>query len=136
MVSIHVAYDGGKSCTLTHDDSGAVIRTTAPKDVGGEGNAFSPTDLVASALAACIITTMAMFAERNGLELTGSKVHVTKEMSTDAPRRIVGLPVTVTLPANNVPADIREKLEIVGHTCPVAKSLAAGVNAPITFVYE
>ncbi len=136
MVSIHITYDGNKACSLTHDDSGSTIRTTAPKDIGGEGTTFSPTDLVAAALGSCVLTTIGMFAERNEIDLTGCGIHVTKEMTTEAPRRIARLAATVTLPADGVPEGFRERLEKIAHTCPVAKSLGPDVELPMAFEYR
>lgn len=132
MVEIDVRYDGGKKCSLRHQE-GPTLQTDAPKDIGGDASAFSPTDMVAGALAACVLTTMAMWAERHGLELTGITAHVEKEMQT-SPRRIARLPVTVTLPAS-VPADLRPALERVGHLCPVHASLHPDVEAPIEYLY-
>ncbi len=134
MVEISVRYAGSKKCELEHPE-GATLRTDAPKDIGGEASAFSPTDLVAAGLASCILTTMAMFAERNGLDLTGATAKVEKHMTTPpAARRIGKLPVVVTLPSS-VPAEWRERLERVGHTCPVHASLHAEVEAPIEYRY-
>lgn len=134
MVEIKVRYSGSKKCDLQHPE-GATLRTDAPKDIGGDASAFSPTDLVASGLASCILTTMAMFGERHGIDLTGATATVEKHMSQPpAPRRIARLPVVVTLPAS-VPAEMRERLERVGHTCPVHASLHPEVDAPITYRY-
>lgn len=134
MLTIHVAYAGNKKCDLVHPE-GPTLRTDAPKDIGGEASAFSPTDLVAAGLASCILTTIGMFAERHGLSIAGAKATVEKHMTTPpAPRRIGRLPVVVTLPAS-IPADMRERLERVGHTCPVHASLHPEVDAPITYVY-
>lgn len=135
MVEIKVRYSGSKKCDLQHPE-GATLRTDAPKDIGGDASAFSPTDLVASGLASCILTTMAMFGERHGIDLTGATATVEKHMSQPpAPRRIARLPVVVTLPAS-VPAEMRERLERVGHTCPVHASLHPEVDAPITYHYS
>lgn len=134
MVEIKVRYSGGKKCDLKHPE-GATLRTDAPKDIGGDASAFSPTDLVASGLASCILTTMAMFGERHGIDLTGATATVEKHMSQPpAPRRIARLPVVVTLPTS-VPTEMRERLERVGHTCPVHASLHPEVDAPITYRY-
>lgn len=135
MVEIRVAYSGNKKCELHHPE-GAVLRTDAPKDIGGDASAFSPTDLVGAGLASCILTTIAMYAERNGLSVAGATARVEKHMSTPpAPRRIARLPVRVTLPAS-VPAEWREKLEKVGHACPVHASLHPEVDAPIIYEYR
>jgi putative redox protein len=134
MVTIAVRYSGNKKCDLRHPE-GATLRTDAPKDIGGDASAFSPTDLVASGLASCILTTMAMFAERHGIDLSGATATVEKHMSAPpAPRRIARLPVVVNLPAS-VPHDMRERLEKVGHSCPVHASLHPEVDAPIEYRY-
>lgn len=134
MVTIETTYIGHKKCDLTHPE-GATLRTDAPKDIGGDATAFSPTDLVAAALASCILTTIAMWGERHNLDITGATASVEKHMTTPpSPRRIGRLPVTVRLPAS-VPPEMRERLEKVGHSCPVHASLHAEVDAPITYVY-
>lgn len=134
MVTIAVAYSGNKKCELVHPE-GALLRTDAPKDIGGEASAFSPTDLVAAGLASCIVTTMAMFAERHGQSLAGARASVEKHMSVaPAPRRIARLPVVVTLPAS-IPAEFRERLERAGNSCPVHASLHPEVDAPIEYRY-
>lgn len=134
MVTISATYVGNKKCALTHPE-GAKIGTDAPKDIGGDASAFSPTDLVASALASCILTTVAMYAERHGLDITGASATTQKHMSVPpAARRIAKLPTVVTLPAR-VPAEMRERLEKVGHSCPVHASLHPEVDAPIEYRY-
>ena len=132
MVEIDVRYDGDKKCSLAHPE-GATLRTDAPKDIGGDASAFSPTDLVAAALASCVLTTIAMFAERHELDLAGMTAHVGKEMS-QSPRRIARLPLVVTMPAS-VPAEMRATLERVGNGCPVHASLHPDVDAPIEYRY-
>jgi uncharacterized OsmC-like protein len=134
MVEITARYSGGKKCELKHPE-GAVLRTDAPRDIGGEASAFSPTDLVAAGLASCILTTMAMYAERHGIDLTGATASVEKHMTAPpAPRRIGRLPVVVRLP-ESVPPEMRERLERVGHTCPVHASLHPEVEAEIEYRY-
>ena len=132
MVEIAVVYTGGKKCALTHQE-GPTLTTDAPRDIGGDASAFSPTDLVASGLAACILTTIAMWAERHALDVTGMTAHVGKEMQA-SPRRIARLPVMVRIPAG-FPEDMRERLERIGHACPVHASLHPEIDAPIDYVY-
>ena len=132
MVKIEAVYNGQKKCTLIHQE-GALLQTDAPRDIGGEASAFSPTDLIAAGLASCILTTIAMFVERKGLELTGLSAHVGKEMGEN-PRRIARLPVIVTLPAF-LDTEMRAVLERVGHTCPVHQSLHPDIDAPIEYQY-
>ena len=133
MVEIEARYDGDKKCSLSHQE-GALLNTDAPKDIGGEASAFSPTDLVAAALASCVLTTVAMYAERHGLDLSGMTAHVGKEMNP-SPRRIGRLPLTVCLPAS-VPEAMRPDLERAAHGCPVHASLHPDVDAPIEMRYE
>lgn len=134
MVNIHVSYAGSKKCDLVHPE-GAKLRTDAPRDIGGDATGFSPTDLVAAGLASCILTTIAMWGERNGVDISGATASVEKHMTTPpAPRRIGRLPVVVTLPAS-VPVEMRERLEKVGHSCPVHATLHPDCDAPIEYRY-
>lgn len=135
MLTINVRYSGHKKCECVHPE-GATLRTDAPKDIGGDASAFSPTDLVATGLASCILTTMAMWGERHGIDLSGATATVEKHMSQPpAPRRIARLPVTVHIPAKAVPGDMRERMEAIGHKCPVHASLHPEVDAPIIYKY-
>ncbi len=133
MVEMSAIYLGDKHCELQHGPSKSKLETDAPKDNNGRGENFSPTDLVGAALASCILTTMAIMAEKGGLSMKGATARVTKEMQA-SPRQIAKLPVTVDMPAGLQPTD-RKRLEAAAHTCPVHRSLNAGVQAPISFVY-
>src|ERR1043165_9545587 len=92
MVQVSVKYSGDLHCDATQGPSQAKISTDAASDNKGKGEAFPPADLVATALAPCISTTMGIKAEDLGLDLRGMTVSVQKEMSKDGPRRIVSLP--------------------------------------------
>ena len=133
MVEIKARYDGNKKCSLTHAE-GATLETDAPKDIGGEASAFSPTDLVAAALASCVLTTVAMYAERHELNLDGMTASVGKEMIA-SPRRIGRLPLTVHLPAS-VAEDVRPHIRRIAYACPVHASLHPDIDAPIELVYD
>lgn len=135
MVEVNVTYDGGLRCRAQHGPSGTVLTTDAPKDNMGKGEAFSPTDLVATALATCIATTMAIVANRKGYDLPPMTVHVEKHMTSAPPRRIERLPVVVTIPLPKDHPD-RELLESAGRGCPVHRSLHPDVQAPIEFVWN
>jgi len=128
-------YLGQLRTEVTHLASGTVIQTDAPTDNHGRGEAFSPTDLVCVALGSCIITTMGIVAQRHALALEGSSYAVTKHMSTDAPRRIVQIDVTLQLPAALAPAD-RALLERTAHSCPVALSLHPALKQNLVFEYS
>ena len=134
MVSISIEYTGNLHCNATHGPSGSELATDAPTDNQGKGEAFSPTDLVATALGICIATTMAIVAERHEVELKGMTVEVSKEMA-DAPRRIGRLTTKVHVP---LPADHpqRELLEKTALGCPVHRSLAAEMERPTEFFWE
>jgi uncharacterized OsmC-like protein len=135
MVNISVEYTGDLHCDATHGPSQAKIVTDAPLDNKGKGEAFSPTDLVATALGTCMSTTMAMKAQELGLDLRGMTVSVQKEMSKDAPRRIVALPAEVHIPLpKNSPA--REALEQAALNCPVHKSLPVEISRPTKFFWQ
>lgn len=134
-LKMSVVYSGDKHCALVHEPSGSRIETDAPKDNQGKGERFSPTDLVGAALASCVLTTMAIVAERDGISIAGATAEVEKEMVSQPSRRIGSLPLKVTLPAS-IAADYRGKLERVAQNCPVRKSLHPDVSTPIEFVYR
>jgi putative redox protein len=134
MVEVDAVYEGKLRCRVTHGPSGQAIQTDAPKDNAGEGAAFSPTDLVAAALGSCLLTTMGIVARRHGLELTGTRVHVVKEMTAQPSRRISQLSATVTF-AQPIAPSSRSLLERAALSCPVHHSLHPDIEAPVRFVY-
>ena len=135
MVEINVSYEGGLRCTAVHGPSRTELLTDAPVDNMGKGESFSPTDLMATALATCIATTIGIVAQRKGCDVAGMRVHVEKHMSTDSPRRIAKLPVKLWMP---LPPDHPERplLEKTAHGCPVHQSMHPDVQMPIEFVWE
>jgi putative redox protein len=122
MVTITTSYDGQLHCKAVHGPSGKTLETDAPVDNHGKGESFSPTDLVATALGTCYLTTMGIQAESHNLKLKGTKVTVEKHMSTDQPRRIVKLVVKVDF-CKGLPLNKRGLLEAVALNCPTSKSL-------------
>jgi uncharacterized OsmC-like protein len=130
MVESSGIYQGEKHCELTHGPSGAKIHTDAPKDNNGRGEAFSPTDLLGAALGSCILTTMAIFAEKEGLSIQGASYKVQKEMSTTPPRKVVGLAVQITMP-KGIPEASRAKLMAWAEGCPVHRSLNHDIAMPL-----
>jgi uncharacterized OsmC-like protein len=133
-VDISVAYLGKFSCRAVHGPSGSVLETTAPKDNGGDGSKFSPTDLVATALGACVATIMAMTAERRGIDLRECEIRVEKHMTTEPPRRIARLPVHVKFP-RRLTADDEKALHAAAHGCPVHRSIHPDIDSPIVFEF-
>ncbi len=135
-VEIDVVYQGDLHCEARHGPSGATLLTDAPTDNGGKGEAFSPTDLCATSLGSCVVTTMGLLANRIGVDIAGTKVHVVKEMVADPVRRIGALLVTVTFPpGKSYSPEDRKRLEGAAWSCPVKRSLHPDLKAPITFVY-
>ena len=132
MVTISSSYDGGLRCTAKHGPSGITLITDAPVDNHGKGESFSPTDLVATAVANCMITVMAIAAERHGLDVKGTSVTIGKEMSADVPRRITGLRSVMTIP---LPSDHPQRalLEGAALSCPVKKSIAPEIDSSVEF---
>lgn len=133
-VKITGEYEGELHCSARHDPSGNVLATDAPKDNQGRGEAFSPTDLVATAFGTCIATTMAIYARKHGLELKGVRFETVKEMSADAPRRIVRLATQIWMPISETHPQA-EKLRQVAESCPVHQTLHPSVERPITFYW-
>jgi len=123
----------GLGCRLTHGPSGAAIGTVPPKDNGGTGESFSPTDLVGAALAGCALSTMALVAQREGLSWGDARAAVEKVM-TSAPRRIGELTLVIEMP-REVRPEHRARLEEAARTCPVARSLHPDVKVPMEFRY-
>ncbi|MFZ9621510.1 MAG: OsmC family protein, partial [Prochlorococcaceae cyanobacterium] len=93
MTTITSRYDGALRCRASHGPSGSTLETDAPTDNQGQGERFSPTDLVATALSTCILTIMGIVAERHGWSLEGASARVEKTMSVEPPRRIALLEV-------------------------------------------
>lgn len=127
-----VTYDANLRTTCLHLQSGSSFETDAPSDNKGQGARFSPTDLIATGLGACLITTMGIKAETMDIKLDGAKVDVTKVMMSD-PRRIGKIVIAVTMPALNLNEKTIEILERVGRTCPVERSLHPDMELDISF---
>lgn len=126
-------YKGGLGVDLTHGPSGAKMSTAAPVDNQGDGSSFSPTDMVAAGLGACMLTLIAIVGERDNLDLSGLAVEGEKHM-TGPPRRIEKVDIRITMPAGLSPAQ-RTKLEKAALTCPVKNSLGPDVETPVSFDY-
>jgi uncharacterized OsmC-like protein len=132
MVKIRVAYEGNLRTSAVHDESGAVIKTDAPKDNHGKGKLFSPTDLLGAALGTCILTVMGIMAERLKVSLKGMRATVEKEMAKVPSRKVGRLVVHVYCPST-FDQDITTKLEQTGIGCPVHHSLHPDVQQEVVF---
>jgi uncharacterized OsmC-like protein len=132
-----ILYEGNLRCKAQHLQSGTSIETDAPTDNKGKGERFSPTDLVCTALATCIITTMAIKTDTMGIELKGTSINVKKHMVTDPIRMIGAIDVEINFPKSLI---LEEKdqviLKRVGDNCPVTKSLHPDVKLNIVYNYN
>ena len=135
MVTATVKYPGELRTEATHIKSGNTLITDAPTDNHGKGEAFSPTDLVATALASCMISIMGIVSMKEGITKTdGTTAEVTKVMYAE-PRRIGEIHVTLKFPKNNFTEKEKKMYEHAAYTCPVAKSLHPDLKQVITFVW-
>lgn len=134
MPTVKTTYLGDLRTDSTHLQSGNNLITDAPTDNMGKGEAFSPTDLLATATGTCILTTMAIVAQRDEIELAGSEVEVTKIMTQTPPRRIARLEINLKMKSNIAlsPEQI-QKLENTAHKCPVSLSLHPDVEQVLMF---
>ena len=130
--SIENIYLGQLRTKSKHLESSDVIITDAPTDNNGKGGAFSPTDLVASALCSCMTTVMGICAEKNNFELPVSTSYVTKIMQSH-PRRISKIIIEINFDKNNLSDQQKEKLVAVAKGCPVAQSLSSDLIQEVKF---
>lgn len=117
-----ILYKGHLRCECTHLQSGTKIETDAPTDNRGKGEKFSPTDTLCVSLATCIITTMGIRALDMNIDLTETKIEVTKHMLSE-PRRIGGIDIILRIPPIGLDDKTKEILEKIGNNCPVMKSI-------------
>ena len=133
MIS-RVEYKGELRTEAVHLKSGKTIITDAPIDNQGKGEAFSPTDLVATALGSCMITIMGIVAEREGIILNGTTAEVEKVMDT-SPRRIGEVKIKIKF-IQKLNRDQRDKLERAAKSCPVSGSLSENLKETVEFIYS
>ena len=130
MTLIKTIYKGNLRTEIEHHDSGAKIITDAPLDNNGKGEAFSPTDLFASSLGACILTIAGMAAEGHGFSIDGATIETVKVMAAN-PRRVSELCLDITFPKRYSDKEMR-LIEAAIKTCPVANSLHPDIIKSIT----
>jgi len=135
MATSKVSYTGRLRTECTHLRSGTIIITDAPVDNNGKGEAFSPTDTVATGLASCMITMMGIHAGKSNMDIDGTTAEVTKIMAS-APRRISEVHVKITVKDNGLSEKDKVILERIARTCPVAKSLHPDIIQQISFTYD
>mgnify|MGYP003575114779 CR=1 FL=1 len=133
MTSI-VTYEGELRTNCTHLRSQSPIETDAPVDNNGKGERFSPTDLLATSLASCMITVMGIKARSLGFDLNGIKIEVEKIMKAE-PRRVSGINLTFHIPETLKDLDDKQKqiLKHTGDTCPVMKSIHPDIEVLVNW---
>jgi putative redox protein len=130
-----VVYIGDLRTAATHLQSGSIIETDAPTDNQGKGARFSPTDLVATALASCIATTMAIVGRTHDITVDGMQCEVEKIMAAD-PRRIAEIKINLSFPMSKPYTDREKKLlEHIANTCPVHQSLHPDLKKTVVFIW-
>ncbi|MBL7843078.1 MAG: OsmC family protein [Cyclobacteriaceae bacterium] len=132
MTTLTTVYLGGLRTESTHTRSGNVLITDAPVDNNGKGEAFSPTDLVCTALSTCMLTTMGIWAAREGVDISGMRTEVIKVMSSN-PRKIAEIQVKLSQKNLVATNDQKEKLKDIALHCPVALSLHDSVKQLVEF---
>ena len=130
-----VIYKGDLRCECTHLQSGTIIETDAPTDNRGKGERFSPTDSLCVALATCMITTMGIRATDMQVDLSETRLDVTKHMLSD-PRRIGKIEITLHLPALNLDEKDKMVFQKIGDNCPVMKSLHPDLEVITEYIWK
>ena len=133
MNTFEIKYDGNLRTSAQHLDSGEVIYTDAPKDNHGLGESFSPTDLVCTSLASCMLTIMEIAVQKHGVSIKGTKAKVKKTMKSN-PRMIAQIDVLLEFP-QDYETKIKTILERAALNCPVHKSLSSEVKKNLEFFY-
>lgn len=134
MATSTITYQGNLRTEATHLRSGNKIITDAPVDNRGKGEAFSPTDLMATSLASCMLTIMGIRAADKGLDITGATAEMTKVMASD-PRRIARIEITIKMPENNFTDKEKKIIEAASHGCPVGKSIHPDLEEVIEIIW-
>ena len=133
-VRINGSLTDGLTGEHEHGPSGDKLRTTAPKDNGGTGAHFSPTDLLATSLGSCMVTIMALAAKKMDLVIDGTTFSVDKHMTAEAPRRVSKLAVAIHVP-NELPDNQQEALAQAAKGCPVCRSLSPEIEIEVGFTF-
>ena len=134
MTKMSLEYNGQLRTKLVHKDSNTIILTDAPKDNQGLGESFSPTDMVASALAACIITVLGIQNKVRKLGIKGMRAEVEKHMASN-PRRIDAIDVLLEIEITDVDDKKRTLIKNIAETCPVAQSLKLELEQRVIYKF-
>ncbi|MCB8964675.1 MAG: OsmC family protein [Bacteroidales bacterium] len=132
METSRIVYTGSLRTEAEHVRSGNKLITDAPVDNNGKGEYFSPTDLLATSLATCMVTIMGMAAQTHGFSIDGTSIGVQKVMGVN-PRRVVEVVIDLHFPHNNYTPKERKLIELSAKECPVAQSLHPDLKQTIRF---
>ena len=135
MADITAKYLGDLRVECVHQQSGTVLVTDAPKDNNGKGEAFCPTDLCATALAACAMTIIGIYGRNHGVDVTGTTIEISKTMSAN-PRRIGKIEIIFNMPDREFSEKEKTMIERAAHTCPVHLSLHPDTEQVFTFKWS
>ncbi len=135
MATSEVVYQGELRCKAKHLQSESIIVTDAPIDNHGKGEAFSPTDLLATSLGVCMLTIMGIEANKHNVNIDGTYITISKHMGT-LPRRVVKIEIKVNVPTLGLSDRQKEALTEAGVNCPVAKSLHPDLIQDIEINYN
>jgi putative redox protein len=135
METSHTIYLGDLRTEAVHLKSGTKITTDAPPDNQGKGEFFSPTDLLATSLASCMMTIIGIAARTHGFNIDGTTAKTTKVMGTD-PRRVIEIIIELTMPHHSYSDKERKIIEYSVQNCPVAKSLHPDLKQTVTILYK
>lgn len=135
METSRIVYIGDLRTEAEHVRSGNKLITDAPVDNNGKGEFFSPTDLLATSLGACMVTIMGMSAKTHGFNIDGTKISVQKIMGTN-PRRVVEIVIDLHFPHNNYSAKEKRIIELAAKECPVAQSLHSNLKQTVNFHFK
>lgn len=135
MTKMSVSYIGNLRCETIHQQSTTQLETDAPLDNKGKGERFSPTDLLCTSLATCILTTMAIAAEERNWKFEGVTATIEKIMNP-TPRRIGEIKIHFIFPNLDYDEMKKEKIQRYAHACPVSRSLSSEVLQTVTFEFN
>jgi putative redox protein len=135
MSTSKIVYKGNLRCSLIHLKSAQTLITDAPTDNQGKGEAFSPTDLLATSLGACMLTIMGIYASQREIDISDATAEVTKIMTSDGPRRVKAIEIYIKVPKKSLSEVHMQGLINSAKTCPVALSLSNEIEQRINFEF-
>lgn len=134
METIRTIYSGELRTEATHLQSATKIITDAPVDNQGRGEAFSPTDLLATSLGSCMLTIMGIAAKEHGFSIDGAELRITKIMAS-SPRRVGEIVIDLFFPSDSYSMKDKKLIKHAAHSCPVALSLHPDIKQTLNFHY-